>query len=65
MFFLAFVQYNESTDEVISNVRANLIHAPLSDIFLVYSERRSLASDISSRLLERGLTLKVTNLFAF
>ena len=34
------MQYNETTDEVQTNVRFNLIHAPLSDVFLVYSERR-------------------------
>ena len=64
-FFLAFVQYNEATEELISNARINLIHAPLSDVFLVYTERRSLASGIAEPLLERGLTLKVTKLFAF
>ena len=64
-FFLAFVQYNESSEELISNARINLIHAPLSDVFLVYTERRSLASGASDPLLERGLTLKVTKLLAF
>ena len=64
-FFLAFVQYNEAVEELISNARINLIHAPLSDIFLVYTERRSLASGVTEPLLERGLTLKVTRLFAF
>jgi hypothetical protein len=65
LFFLAFVQYNESTDEIIANARINLIHAPLSDLFLVYTERRSLADTPASPLLERGLTLKVTKLLAF
>jgi hypothetical protein len=65
IFLLAFVQYNEATDELISNARFNLIHAPLSDIFLVYTERRSLADGVSDPIIERGLTLKVTKLFAF
>ena len=43
----------------------NLIHSPLSDIFLVYSERRSLASVSVQPVLERGLTLKVTKLQSF
>ena len=64
-FFLAFVQYNGATDELISNARINLIHSPLSDIFLVYSERRSLASGTIQHVLERGLTLKVTKLQSF
>ena len=64
-FFLAFVQYNGATEELISNVRMNLIHAPLSDLFLVYTERRTLASGTAEPLLERGLTLKLTKLLAF
>ncbi len=64
-FLLAFVQYNEATDELVSNARVNIIHAPLSDIFLVYTERRSLTSGVANSVLERGLTLKVTKLFAF
>ncbi len=64
-FFLAFVQYNGASEELISNVRINLIHAPLSDVFLVYTERRSLVSGVSQPLLVRGLTLKVTKLLAF
>ena len=64
-FFLAFVQYNGATEELISNARINLIHSPLSDVFLVYTERRSLATGVPEPLLERGLTLKVTKLLAF
>ncbi|MDH3271182.1 MAG: carbohydrate binding family 9 domain-containing protein [Gemmatimonadota bacterium] len=61
-FFLLFVQYNELDDELITNARVNIIHAPLSDIFLVYTERRVLGA--ASAVIERGLTLKVTKLFA-
>jgi len=64
-FLMGFVQYNQQTEELITNVRFNLIHAPLSDLFLVYTERRSLADEVSEAVLERGLTLKVTKLFAF
>lgn len=64
-FFLAFVQYNGATEELISNARINIIHSPLSDVFLVYTERRSLANGATDPLLERGLTLKVTKLLAF
>ena len=65
LFFLTFVQYNEATEELIVNARVNLIHAPLSDVFLVYTERRSLADAVLAPLVERGVTLKVTKLFAF
>lgn len=64
-FLMGFVQYNEATDELITNVRFNLIHAPLSDIFVVFTERRSLADEIAEPVRERGLTLKVTRLMAF
>lgn len=64
-FVMGFLQYNEATDELITNLRFNLIHAPLSDLFLVYTERRSLADDVSEPVLERGVTLKVTKLLPF
>jgi len=61
-FASAFVQYLTSTDELVSNVRLNYIHAPLSDVFLVYTERR----DLDARsLTERVLTFKITRLMAF
>jgi Domain of unknown function (DUF5916)/Carbohydrate family 9 binding domain-like len=64
-FFMAFVQYNQATDELIANGRFNLIHAPLSDVFIVYTERRTLSGGATDAVLERGVTLKVTKLFAF
>jgi len=64
-FLMGFVQYNEATEELITNVRFNLIHAPLSDLFIVYTERRSLAGEVAEPVLERGFTLKVTKLFSF
>ncbi len=56
------VQYNSQTDELIANVRVNLIYAPLSDVFLVYNERRDTADGV---VLERSITAKVTKMFAF
>jgi hypothetical protein len=64
-FFMAFIQYNEATEELVTNARFNLIHAPLSDVFLVLTERRSLAHEVAQPVLERGVTLKVTRLLAF
>ena len=56
----AFVQYNQATDEVITNARLNWIHAPLSDLYLVLTERRR-----GGDVLERLLSLKVTKLISF
>jgi hypothetical protein len=56
------VQYNSQTDELIANLRVNLIYAPLSDVFLVYTERRNMVDDI---VLERSVAVKVTKMFAF
>jgi len=64
-FLMGFVQYNQASEELISNVRFNLIHAPLSDLFVVFTERRSLADAAPEPVLERGITLKVTRLLAF
>jgi hypothetical protein len=62
-FFLStFVQYNAAAEELVNNVRLNFIHAPLSDLFLVYTERRDTAA---SRVQDRLLSLKVTRLFGF
>ena len=65
-FFSAFVQYDQADDELVGNLRFNLIHAPLSDLFLVVQERRDLDhGPEESGLLDRIVTLKVTRLFAF
>ncbi len=62
LFLSALVQYNRSSDELVTNLRFNLIHAPLSDLFLVYTERRDLERGL---LLDRVITAKVTRLFSF
>ena len=36
----AFLQYNSTTDEFSVNTRFNIIYRPLSDLFVVYNERR-------------------------
>jgi hypothetical protein len=60
--FTGFVQYNADVDEVITNLRANFVHAPLSDIFLLYTERRPGGR---GGPMERFVTLKVTRLLVF
>jgi hypothetical protein len=57
-----FVQYNTSADEIVSNVRVDFIHAPLSDLFLLFTERRSANG---GGVLERFVTVKVTRLMLF
>ena len=61
-FLSAFFQYNSASEDRVMNLRFNFIHSPLSDLFLVYSERRNSGSNL---LLERNLTLKVTKLLSF
>ena len=60
--FSGFVQYNADADEVVTNLRANFIHAPLSDLFFLFTERRSTAG---LGVLERYFTVKVTRLLLF
>jgi hypothetical protein len=61
LFVNALVQHNSDTRQWDSNVRLNFIHRPLSDVFVVFSDRRaSLARDQR----ERSIAVKVTRLFA-
>ncbi|HUR33836.1 MAG TPA: DUF5916 domain-containing protein [Vicinamibacterales bacterium] len=62
VFLNALVQYNTDTRQWSSNVRFNVIHRPLSDIFLVYNERRL---DTTGDLVDRAVIAKVTYLLAF
>jgi hypothetical protein len=55
MWFNALIQYNGDDREVISNLRFNWRFKPLSDLFLVYNERRT-----TDDVLERAVILKLT-----
>jgi len=59
MFLNAFVQYNGEADAWLSNIRFNLIHHPLSDIYVVWNETRFPGDT------RRALLLKYTHLIAF
>lgn len=61
MFLNALVQYNSDARQWSSNIRFNLIHRPLSDLFLVYNERRD---SLSGRLIDRALIAKFTYMVA-
>ena len=62
VFGSGFVQYNGITEELITNVRFNYIHAPLSDLFLVYTERRDTKT---GTVLDRRFAAKLTRLWSF
>ena len=62
VFLHSFLQYNATTHQFSTNTRFNIIHRPLSDLFVVYNERRNTTS---GALLDRGLVVKLTNLFDF
>ena len=62
MFANALVQYNTDSRQWTSNVRFNIIHRPLSDVFLVYNERRD---DRTGLMLSRAVIAKMTYMVAF
>jgi hypothetical protein len=62
VFVNALVQYNTDTNQWSSNVRLDIIHRPLSDIYLVYNERHDSRSGV---LISRAVIAKMTYLLAF
>lgn len=62
VFLNTLVQYNTDNRQWSSNVRFNVIHRPLSDIFVVYNERRL---DTTGDLIDRALIAKMTWMVAF
>lgn len=63
MFIDALVQYDAALDVFNSNVRFNLIHAPLSDLFIVWNEQRITTGDGTPP--GRSLTVKLTRMLSF
>lgn len=55
----AFVQYNGQSDSWSTNLRFNLMHRPLSNIYVVWNETRQ------DGVTRRALLLKYTHLLAF
>ena len=53
-FLSGYFQYNTASEDRVMNLRYNFIHSPLSDLFVVYSERRN---GDDNELLERTLAL--------
>ena len=62
VFVNALVQYNTDTNQWSSNMRLDIIHRPLSDIYLVYNERHD---SRSGALISRAVIAKMTYLLAF
>ena len=61
-FFNAFVQYNGATHEISTNIRFNVMYRPLSDLYLVYNDRRDTER---GEVRERAFIVKLTNLISF
>ncbi len=61
-FLNAFVQYNADRHELSSNIRFNIIHSALSDLFIVYNDVRDTERNQAA---SRALIVKFTNLFNF
>ncbi len=57
MFLKALIQYNSEANEMVSNIRYNFMHKPLSDLYIVYNERRDMDT---SEVIDRAITVKFT-----
>jgi hypothetical protein len=62
LFGSAYTQYNTQTHTFVTNARVNFRYRPLSDMYLVYTERQDTRTGARN---ERVLALKVTHMTAF
>jgi hypothetical protein len=63
MFLDSLLQYNTDVKQFNANVRFNLIHRPLSDLFLVYNEQQF--TDRPDVVAGRAVILKYTHMLSF
>ncbi len=63
MFVDALIQFDPARNLFNSNIRFNLIHAPLSDLFIVWNEQRVTMGDGTPP--GRSLTIKLTRMLSF
>ncbi|HSG09213.1 MAG TPA: DUF5916 domain-containing protein [Longimicrobiales bacterium] len=63
MFVDALVQYDPGSEKINSNIRFNLIHHPLSDLFIVFNEQRFNTGEPIPP--GRSFTIKATQMVAF
>ena len=61
-FVNAFLQYNGNTHELSTNIRFNITYRPLSDLYLVYNDRRDIRAGLP---VERAFIVKLTKLLNF
>ncbi len=61
-FLDTLLQYNTDLKQFSANVRLDLIHRPLSDVFVVYNEQQLTNADVRPG---RGLIVKYTHMLAF
>ena len=62
LFIDALAQYDAATHQLNANVRLDLIHHPLSNLFLVYNEQRTTSTGVSAP--GRSVILKFTRMLA-
>ena len=62
MFLDALVQYRTDVKQFSANIRFNLIHRPLSDLFVVYNGQDYPDQQV---VAGRGVVVKYTHMFAF
>jgi hypothetical protein len=58
-----FLQFNTATRQIVTNYRLNLIHAPLSDLFVVFSDRRNVTAGSASP--QWSFAVKLTRMVPF
>ncbi|HEX9563422.1 MAG TPA: DUF5916 domain-containing protein [Gemmatimonadaceae bacterium] len=63
MFVDALSQYDPTSKQLNANVRFNLIHHPLSDLFVVYNDQRFLTAD--AVVPGRSVAVKFTQMVGF
>lgn len=63
MFIDALTQYDPTSRQLNANIRFNLIHHPLSDLFIVYNDQRFLTPD--APIAGRAVIVKFTQMLAF
>ncbi|MES3034629.1 MAG: DUF5916 domain-containing protein [Gemmatimonadota bacterium] len=63
MFIDALSQYDAVSRQFNANIRFNLIHHPLSDLFIVYNDQRILTPD--APIAGRGIIVKFTQMMSF
>ena len=62
LFGSTFVQYNTQSKSFVTNARLAWRYSPLSDVFVVYTERQNTEAHVRN---ERSVALKVTRMIAF